>query len=282
MTVQIRLLSEALGAEVLGWNAGAADAEDDMAALKAAFLEYHLLCIRSQPLPPAAFRQLARYFGEPQPQLLRSQRVEGAPEVSLLDSTYRTAEDKPDDLTRVRLSGWHTDDSYFARPAKATMLQGLCIPEAGGQTRFCNTRRAYEDLPAAMKQRLDPLRAVHCYDTARASARAQARSEEEKSETPDVVHPLVRTHEETGKKAIYFNSNRTDVIVDMPRDESDTLLDWIHRHMTQPQYRYDHTWRIGDILLWDNRSLIHSVNVDFPVGQRRLHQRILLKGEQPV
>ena len=97
-----------------------------------------------------------------------------------------------------------------------------------------------------------------------------------------MVHPLVRTHEDTGKKAIYFNSNRTDSILGMQREESDALLDWIHRHITQPQYRYDHSWRIGDILLWDNRCLIHSVNVDFAVGERRLHQRILLKGERPV
>ena len=68
----------------------------------------------------------------------------------------------------------------------------------------------------------------------------------------------------------------------MQRDESDPLLDWIHQHITQAQYRYDHSWRIGDILLWDNRCLVHSVNVDFPVGERRLHQRILLKGERPV
>jgi taurine dioxygenase len=185
-------------------------------------------------------------------------------------------------LARIRLSGWHTDDSYFEVPAKATLLQALAVPKTGGETRFCNTRKAYEDLSDEQRMRLNRLQAVHGYDTIRARARAQARSEVEKQETPDVAHPLVRTHEETGKKAIYFNSNRTDSIIGMQRDESDPLLDWIHQHITQAQYRYDHSWRIGDILLWDNRCLVHSVNVDFPVGERRLHQRILLKGERPV
>jgi taurine dioxygenase len=209
-------------------------------------------------------------------------RDDAVPEVSILDSTYKTPEDKPDDLAGVRLYGWHTDDSYFEVPAKATLLQALAVPRTGGETRFCNTRKAYEDLSDEQKKRLGRLEAVHGYDTIRAPARAQARSEVEKQETLDVVHPLVRTHEATDRKAFYFNSNRTDSIIGMQRDESDALLDWIHQHITQAQYRYDHSWRIGDILLWDNRCLIHSVNVDFPVGERRLHQRILLKGQRPV
>ncbi|MEM8825777.1 MAG: TauD/TfdA family dioxygenase, partial [Pseudomonadota bacterium] len=180
------------------------------------------------------------------------------------------------------LSGWHTDDSYFAKPAKATMLQSLQIPESGGETKFCNMRKAYLDLPAETRERIDGLRAVHSYDTLRAPARAATRTEEEKSETPDVDHPLVRTHEDTGDKSIYFNSNRTDRIVGMPREESDALLDMLYDHATQDRYQYHHTWRVGDLLLWDNRCLMHAVNMDFPIGQTRLHQRILLEGAHPV
>jgi len=282
MTIEIKLLSNALGAEIRGWDPSEQEDEADLAATKAAFLQHHLLCIRTAPLEPSAFARIARHFGEPQLQLLRDLRDDAVPEVSILDSTYKTPEDKPDDLTRIRLSGWHTDDSYFEVPAKATLLQALAVPKTGGETRFCNTRKAYEDLSDEQRKRLDRLQAVHGYDTIRARGRAQARSEVEKQETPDVAHPLVRTHEETGKKSIYFNSNRTDSIIGMQRDESDALLDWIHQHITQAQYRYDHSWRLGDILLWDNHCLIHSVNVDFPVGERRLHQRILLKGERPV
>jgi taurine dioxygenase len=282
MTTEINDLSDALGAEVVGLDLSRPAEKSDVAAIKAAFLEHHLLCIRGKQLKSDAFARVARYFGEPQAQLKRDQRVEGLSEVSILESTYKSPQDKPDDLANVRLSGWHTDDSYFAVPAKASMLQGLSLPETGGETRFCNTRKAYEDLPDEMKARIDGLQAVHSYDTVRARARAPDRTEIEKQETPDVVHPLVRTHEDTGRKAIYFNPNRTDSIVGMDRKSSDELLDWLHQHITQPKYRYDHSWRPGDILLWDNRCLVHSVNTDFPVGQPRVHQRILLKGSRPV
>jgi taurine dioxygenase len=202
--------------------------------------------------------------------------------VSILNSTYNTPEDKPDDLKMMRLTGWHTDDSYFAVPAKATMYQSLEIPGTGGETGFCNTRKAYQDLPGEMKQKLDGLQAVHSYDTIRTPAIAPNRTREEQAETPDVIHPLIRTHDDTDIKAIYFNANRTDRIVGMDRAESDQLLDQLHEHMTQQKYQYWHHWRVGDILLWDNRCLVHAVNMDFPVGERRVHQRILLKGSVPV
>ena len=282
MTLDIRPLSDALGAEVAGVDWTQPVSDTTVAAIKDAFLMYHLVCLRSEPLTPAAFAQVSRYFGEPQIQLLRNMRVEEAPEVSVFNSTYKKAEDKPADLLLDRRSGWHTDDSYFVVPAKVTLLQALEIPGHGGETRFCNARAAYEDLSAEMKARLDRLRAVHSYDTMRAPARAMKRTKEETAETPDVVHPLIRTHDETGQKAIYFNSNRTDRILEMEREASDALLDQIHTHMTQPQYQYHHAWQVGDVLMWDNRSVTHSVNMDFPPGQRRIHQRILLKGPVPA
>ena len=282
MTLHIRPLSDALGAEVAGVDWTRPVSDTTVAAIKDAFLTYHLVCLRSEPLTPAAFAQVSRYFGEPQIQLLRNMRVEEVPEVSVFNSTYKKAEDKPADLLFDRRSGWHTDDSYFAVPAKVTLLQALEIPEHGGETRFCNARAAYGDLSAEMKARLDGLRAVHSYDTMRAPARAMKRTKEEAEETPDVVHPLIRTHDETGQRAIYFNSNRTDRILEMEREASDALLDQIHTHMTQPQYQYHHAWRVGDVLMWDNRSVTHSVNMDFPPGQRRIHQRILLQGSVPA
>ena len=282
MTLEIRPLSDALGAEIIGADLTRPLPEDEAKAVEQAFFDHHLLCFRSDPLETADFARAARYFGEPQIQLLRNQRHGAVAEVSVLESTYKKPEDKPDDLTLVRLSGWHTDDSYFERPAKATMLQSIAIPNSGGQTKFSNTCLAFENLPDAKKRTLDGLKAVHGYDTMRAPARAKPRTQEEIAETPDVVHPFIRTHEDTGRKAIYLNPNRTDRIVGWERAESDALLDEMYVEITRPEYQYHHEWRVGDLLLWDNRCLVHAVNVDFPVGQKRLHQRILLKGTRPV
>ncbi|MCZ6871126.1 MAG: TauD/TfdA family dioxygenase [Pseudomonadales bacterium] len=280
--LEIHTLSVALGAEATGIDFGQQLLERDVERLHAAFLEHHLLCLRAEPLPAADLLRLARHFGELQLQLLRRGRHAQVPEVSILDSTYRTPQAKPADLLQRRVASWHTDDSYFEIPAKATMFQALEIPQSGGETRFCNTEMAYDELPPELLRRLEGLHAVHGYDTSRAPARAVKRTDVEIEETPEVVHPLIRTHEETGKKAIYFNSNRTDRVLRLNRDESDALLDQLHAHMIQPHFQYSHTWRVGDILLWDNRCLTHSVNVDYPPCQPRIHHRILLRGTRPV
>lgn len=282
MTLRIVPLSEALGAEVTGPDWAQPLDSRASAALRHAFLEFHLLCLRSETLTSLAFLRLARNFGTPQTQLIAEERQADAPEVSRLETTYQSAVDKPDDMGLVRLSGWHTDDSYFPVPAKATLLQALAIPDSGGQTRFANMQTAYRDLPEAMKARIEGLRAVHRYDTRRAKARPIELTKEEEAETQEAVHPLARRHEDSGEKAIYFNANRTDRVVGMPAPESDSLLDRLDQHMIQPRYQYHHSWRVGDILIWDNRCLIHSVNMDFPVGQRRIHQRILLAGAAPA
>ena len=280
--MDIRPLSEALGAEVVGLDLTREPAAEAVETLRRAFLDHHLLCFRSEPLDARDFARLARCFGEPKPQLHEYHRHPDAPDVSILDTTYHTAADKPDDLRLVSISGWHTDDSYFAEPAKATMLQALELPGTGSETQFCNMHAAYDDLAPETKARLDGLTAVHVYDTPRWRGADSERTAAERTKTPDVEHPLVRRHDETGRKAIYYNGNRIDRVAGLGRDESDALLDMIGDHATQTRYRYDHAWRRGDILLWDNRSLIHRVDVDHPVGARRVHQRLLLAGGRPL
>ncbi len=282
MTLRIAPLSDALGADVVGPDWARPLDPETLAELDSAFLEFHLLCLRAEPLTALAFARLARTFGEPKVQLIASERQAETPEVSRLETTYESAADKPDDMRMVRLTGWHTDDSYFPVPAKATLLQALAIPESGGQTRFANMHAAYEDLPEAMKVRVDGLRAIHRYHTRRAMAPPPGLTTEERAQTQEAVHPLFRVHEQTGAKAIYFNANRTDGIVGLSEQDSDSILDRLHEHTIQAKYQYHHSWCVGDILIWDNRCLIHSVNMDFPVGQRRLHQRILLAGTPPA
>ncbi len=186
------------------------------------------------------------------------------------------------DKTAIRAEDWHTDDSYFAVPAKATLLHGIEIPSHGGSTWFCNMHSAYEALPAKLRQRIDGMRAIHSYDTPRARNRPSARTSQEIAETPDIEHPLVRTHPETGRKALYLNPNRLDRIVGLERAESDALLDELADEARKPRHHFGHVWTTGDIVIWDNRATMHRVVIDYPVGEPRVMQRVLIEGEKPV
>jgi len=279
--MKIKPLSDALGAEVIGLNYTKPLKPHEITTLKSNFLDYHLLCLRSKPLTPKQFYQLASLFGTPFTETSRFQWNENIPQISRLDSSYKTKDSKPKTPKDSRLSGWHTDHSFKKFPPKATLLHSHQVPSKAGQTRFCNTEKSYQDLPEKIKLRLNGLKAVHSYDTIRAPARPPQRTPEEIAETPDIEHPLVRVHDETGNRALYFNAGRTDRIVGLERKESDLLLDEIHEHITQKKYRYDHNWSVGDVIIWDNRCLVHSVNVDYPVGESRIHLRTLLKGKRP-
>ncbi len=266
------------GAAVTGidWQGGL-----DADALRSAFLEFGMLCLKDAPRAPAAFLAAAQVFGAAQPQLIRSKHHPATDLISVHDST-RKPDEATIDATARRAASWHTDDSYFAEPAKATMLHGIAIPSAGGGTEFTDMAAAYDALDDATKECIDGLRAVHGYDTPRATQRAEARTAEEAAETPDVVHPLVRTHDETGRKALYINPNRLDRIEGLERAESDDRLDRLAAHADDPRFQYLHVWSPGDIIIWDNRRLMHRVHLDHPMGETRTLHRILLKGPRPA
>jgi taurine dioxygenase len=280
MALSVRPLHPLFAAEVEGvaWR----EPPDAAVAteLHRAFLEHRLLCLRAVPMTPEVFRAFASCFGRPKVQV--GAHLDDVPEVTVLESTYKRPEDKPADMRMVRLSGWHTDDSYLQEPASVTLLQALAIPSSGGETRFADTRTAFEDLTEEERDALEGVTAVHRYDSSRASVRPTGLSREEADALGEAVHPVVRCHDETGRKALYVNANRMERVVGLERTAGDALLDRLNAHTTQQRYQYHHRWRVGDILVWDNRCLIHSVNMDFPVGERRLHQRILLAGSRPV
>jgi taurine dioxygenase len=269
----------ALGVRIEGLDRGKA-AEPKMAQLLRKALGDHLLLeIPGEPMTPEQTRDFAAVFGKPRCQLLRHKRVGDVPEVSVMVSTLMA--DGTTDKTALRSEDWHTDDSYFTTPAKATLLHSLTIPSHGGNTWFCNMRAAYEALPETTKQRIDGLRAIHAYDTPRARNRPSSRTAQEIAETPDVEHPLVRTHPDNGLKALYLNFNRLDRIVGMARAESDALLDELAAHCRQTRFHYAHQWAVGDAVIWDNRATMHRVDVDYPMGEKRIMQRVLIEGDRP-
>jgi taurine dioxygenase len=249
-------------------------------ALNGALLDHLVLCIRGQSLTPLAYLAAMRGFGRPLPQVRIASRHPEVPEIMILSSEDR---DVMGDGKRLVVGAhWHSDDSYKAVPCSLTMLYGLEVPEIGGDTQFTNMYRAYDDLAPDMKERIAGLRVVHQYDSPRKGTAVATLRADEAAVLPDVVHPLVRRHPETHRRALYMNPNRMSHILGLERTESDRLLDELIRHATQAQYQYRHSWRRGDIVIWDNRCTMHKANADYPAGARRLMHRIIVEGSVPA
>ena len=272
-------LDAALGARIEGICWQDATKPDIAAALNKALGEYLLVVVPGQPMTAPLMRDFASAFGRPRTQLLRYKRNNEVPQVSTMVSTLMA--DGTTDKTALRSEDWHTDDSYMAVPAKATLLHNMETPSHGGRTWFCNMHTVYEALPESTRKRIDGKRAIHAYDTARARNRPSTRTAQEIAETPDVEHPLVRTHPDTGRKALYLNFNRLDRILGLERAESDELLDELAEEARKPRHHFGHQWTVGDCVVWDNRATMHRVDVDYPVGQRRIMQRVLIEGDKP-
>ena len=272
-------LNAPLGARIEGICWQDATKPGVASVLNKALGDHLLVVVSGQPMTAPLMRDFASAFGKPRAQLLRYKRNNEVPEVSTMVSTLMA--DGTTDKTALRSEDWHTDDSYMAVPAKATLLHNMETPSHGGRTWFCNMHTVYEALPEATRKRIDGKRAMHGYDTARARNRPSARTAQEIAETPDVEHPLVRTHPDTGRKALYLNFNRLDRIVGMERAESDELLDELAAEARKPQHHFGHEWTVGDCVIWDNRATMHRVDVDYPVGERRIMQRVLIEGDKP-
>jgi taurine dioxygenase len=214
------------------------------------------------------------------PQVRIASRHPEIPEIMILSSEDR---DVMGDGKRLVVGAhWHSDDSYKAVPCSLTMLYGLEVPESGGDTQFTNMYSAYDDLSPEMKQRIAGLEVVHQYDSPRKGTAVATLRAGEPPQLPDVMHPLVRRHPETGRRALYMNPNRMSHVVGLERAESDRLLDELIRHAIEPRYQYRHKWRRGDIVIWDNRCTMHKANADYPAGARRLMHRIIVEGTVPV
>ena len=279
MAMTLTRLGEALGVAAEGIDLNRPLDAEVRDALRRALLDGLVLCIRGQSLSPTAYLAAMHAFGEPITQVRQASRHPDVPEIMILSSEDR---DNAGDGRRLVVGAhWHSDDSYKAVPCSLTMLYGIAVPETGGDTQFVNMYRAYDDLPAETRQRIAKLRVVHRYDSSRKGTRIAALRPEEAKQVPDVVHPLVRRHPETGRRALYMNPNRMEAVAGMERGASDDLLDALIRHATQAKYQYRHQWRRGDILIWDNRCTMHKANADYPEGAQRLMHRIIVAGTVP-
>ncbi|HTS92930.1 MAG TPA: TauD/TfdA family dioxygenase [Stellaceae bacterium] len=280
MPLTLSKLSPTLGLAAEGIDLRGSPDRDTIATLRRALLDGLVLCIRGQRLTPPQYLAAMEAFGTPMKQTRIASRLGEIPEITVLSSEDR---DELGDGKRIVVGAhWHSDDSYKRVPCSLTMLYGAEVPPTGGDTQFTNMYAAYDDLSSATKERIAGLKVVHKYDSSRKGTRVATLRADESSELPDAVHPIVRTHPETGRKALYLNPNRMERIVGMEREESDRLLDELTRHATQAKYQYRHKWRPGDILIWDNRCTMHKANADYPEGSRRFMHRIIVEGTVPV
>jgi taurine dioxygenase len=271
-------LSVHTGAEVCGVDLARPMDEPVRARLNRAFVDHSVLAFRDQHLTPHQLLVAVGLFGEIFPQ--HDSRF-ALPECPLVH--YISNQDSyPDGRRYIPGEGFHTDHSNALRPPKATVLHAVSLPDRGGDTQYVNMHVAYDDLPEDTKRCLEGLRAVHVYQSRHSTRKLMKLSPEGRSAVPDrVSHPIVRIHPESGRKAIYLNPIRIEGIVGMPEAAALTLLADLLEHATQEKYQYRHQWQPGDLVMWDNRSLLHKANGDYDMSQLRYLYRIMLQGDVP-
>lgn len=282
--MQVTRLSDALGAEIVGVDVAGLN-ERQFAAIHAAFLEHQLLVFRDQTLDPGAQVSFSRRFGPIESRADRPFTLDGMPEVSVLSN--RQANSEPVGIINAG-DFWHSDLSFGEVPARVTFLHALEVADVGGDTEWSNMYMAYETLPDETRSRIDGLRGVHVFDrrkNPRARVDAQFADDAEAVyglPIPDAVHLIVRTHVETGRKALYVSPRFVVGIDGMEDAVAQPLLDGLFEHQIRPEFRYRHKWRRGDLVLWDNACLIHIGRGGIrPPGIRHMHRTMVLGG-RPV
>jgi len=278
-TAEFSQLSAHTGMEVTGIDLNRPIDAGLQAELNRAFIEHSVLVVRGQSFTPGQMLAAVQLFGD---LFVQHNTRFALPECPLIH--YISNQDKyPDGRRYIPGEGYHTDHSNDRMPPKATVLHAVQLPDSGGDTQYVNMHAAYNGLPAEMRERIDPLRAVHVYQSRHSARKLLGLTENAKDRVPDaVVHPLVRTHPQTGRRAIYLNPIRIDDIVGMEEAEAQALLGQLLAHATRPEYEYRHQWRPGDLVLWDNRCLLHKANGDYDMRQKRYLYRVMLTGDVPV
>lgn len=277
-SLAITPLSAHTGAEVTGFDFREPVEPEIRTTLNRAFAAHHVMVMREQNFDPVAFKAAAQLFGELQIHDKKEQHVPGHPDV------YYVSNDIVVNGKRM-IPGetFHTDHSNHPAPPKATTLFAVDLPTRGGDTQYVNMHDAYDDLPRDTKARIDGLKAVHVYQSKYSPRALTGLNADSRAKLPPPgVHPLVRTHPENGRKALFLNPVRMEAIVGMADEEALSLIDELMQHATQKKYEYRHRWRHGDWVLWDNRSVMHQANPDYDMNERRYLYRLMLKGEVPA
>lgn len=276
----VRPLTPRLGAELIGVDLVRGVDDALFRSIHEAFLEYQVLLFGTQDLPPGRQVAFARHFGEVQIHVMNQYHADGYPELyrlSNLDEHGNPNGKHPDKGTLA----WHTDGSWRRVTGHATIIYGEVVAGEGGETHFCDMYGAYERLSPEWKTRIANMRAVHNLDFSRTRRHGEdPMTEAQRREVPPVDHPIVRTHPDTGRKCLFLGDH-AEYIVGMAYDEGRTLIDELNALAVHPDLTYEHRWTPGELIVWDNRCLMHRATEYDPAVQRRVVRRCTVLGEVP-
>ena len=276
MSLSLKPLADALGVEVRGIDLSEPVPNEVVETLKQSLRDRLVLVVRDQNLSAEQYLSAVRLFGETMEQHLSDLLMEDHPEIAVLDSRQSPM---GDDGRGIPLGSkdWHTDHTNHAKPPKMTAMYSLALPRSGGDTGFANMHLAYEALSKAEKAQLDTLKTVN-----RIENNSYVSDEHKKRFGVVQVHPLIRTHPETGRKAIYIHPGKTAKIEGLDEDKSKAFVNRLMTQAIQPEITYRHQWQLGDLVIWDNRSISHVAYRDYDHKEGRIMQRVILAGDTPI
>ncbi len=279
--IQVTVLSPACGAEISGIDLSKPLTAHEVGAIKDAWNKHLVLIFRGQQLSQDDQLRFASYFGDlgsrkkaPEPLRARAEGIAQDHEKVLLVTNIKV-DGQPIGAFGDGEFWFHIDSGYTARPYKYTFLYALELPSTGGNTMFSNMYKAYEAVPPALKEKLKGKKALHIHEYNRAK---QANSSGDISGIPHYSHPVFITHPDTGRKTLFVDRLMTTRIEGMSTAESDAILNELYEIGERREFIFEHVWKLGDFLMWDNRCTIHA-RTDFPKEERRLLRRCTVEGE---
>jgi taurine dioxygenase len=297
--ITVRKIGKHLGAEICGVDLSKPLDEDTFSQVAKAFFDNEVVFFRDQKLTPAQQIAFTRRFGTLEQHVRKESRLDDHPEILIVSNVL----DEQGNAIGSQDAGrfWHSDLSYKKEPSMLSALYALEVPVKDGRvlgdTSFASTTAAYEALPEDVKQRIKGLKNIHSYRYYRnknieAQREEQARgerfvqehilTEEQLKSVPDVETPVVRTHPVTKRKGLFINEAHTSHVAGMPAAESQKLLSELYRHIIKPEFIYTHSWRPGDLLMWDNAAVQHKATFDYDLPLRRLMHRTTVRGTAAV
>ena len=284
MRLPVKKSNAACGAEIVFDLARDID-DPTFREIERAFHDNIVVVFRGQQLSNERHVEFSRRFGELEIHIVKKYLLLGFPEILLISNIS----DQRGEHIGLADAGftWHTDTSYRRRPSRCSLLYAKEVPYRDGRplgdTVFANTIAAYEVLPEAMKKRINGLKAIHRYSARRrvADSPRPKLTREQLEETPDVAHPIIRTHPYTGRKSLYVTAGECIGIEGMPEDEAVGLIAELDAHCVRPEFLYRHKWQIGDLLMWDNAASMHLAICDYALPERRLMHRTTVIGTVP-